>query len=131
MQRNCSTPQRGDVRRRRSEAFSEASPKSAIFTLFSWRRMFSGLRSRWMMPWSCRYASPFSSYASPHNSIRTCRKKSTRTESGAEPSFSTSRNDPSLQYSIWMNSEMARGAAAEASCGTSASAWPESLHVRR
>lgn len=84
-----------------------------------------------MMPWSCRYASPFSSYASPHNSIRTCRKKSTRTESGAEPSFSTSRNDPSLQYSIWMNSEMARDAAAEASCDTSASAWPESRRVRR
>lgn len=100
MQRNCSTPQRPHERPRRSDAFKEASPKSAIFTLFSWMRMFSGLRSRWMMPCSCRYASPFSSYASAPRAKPTWRKKSMRTESGTEPSFSTSRSEPSLQYSI-------------------------------
>ena len=53
-----------------------------------------------MMPWSCRYANPFSSYTSLRNLVRTWRKKSMRMESGTEPSFRMSRNDPSLQYSI-------------------------------
>lgn len=48
--------------RLRNDAFSDDRPKSAIFTLFSWIRMFSGFKSRWIIPWSCRYASPFSNY---------------------------------------------------------------------
>ena len=59
---NCSTAQKGMHERLRTDAFSDDRPKSAIFTLFSWIRMFSGFKSRWIIPWSCRYASPFSNY---------------------------------------------------------------------
>jgi hypothetical protein len=40
-------------------AMSFAKPKSRIFTRPSFvRKMFSGLRSLWMIPWACAAANP-------------------------------------------------------------------------